>query len=1001
MRLIFWIQIFISILASQTNSDFKAAKNILKNSGMTELEVRSIAKDRGYSEQQIDKVMQNNENQQAKKSDLDQFLQPNQNLKSKKLAESNANNVESESKVINDSQIQEQTAPENEQNLEIESKSESIKNSMNYFGYDIFKRDPALFQSASVGAVDPDYLIGPNDEIIVLLWGDAQFRQVISVNREGFIFIPEIGQVFVNGLTLNLLESKLFRVLSKSYASLNPAGKKATTFLDVSLGNLRPLRIQVVGEVNQPGAYTVNPSATLLSSLYYFNGPNILGSLRDIRLIRNGEKIASIDFYDYLLTGKSPRDSKLQLDDVVFIPKRDKTVYISGEVNRPGIYELKEGEFLKDIISISGGLKVTAYLDRVQIDRIVPFEEREKLGMDRMIMDLSLKENIESEIFFEIQDQDKIKIFSVLDLRENIVNIEGAVTRPGTYDMSGSLKLRDLVLKADSLLSDAYLERLDIIRINPDMTKQLIKLNLEKVMDGDPTHNIDLHGMDNVIIYRLSEMVPTTSVSINGHVKKPGTYQLLENMTLYDLVFKTGGFADPKHKKKTYLNRAEIIRTNHNSSLKDILPFDLGLVLENKGISSELLLPDDMIRIYSLEEVKGSTRFVSISGNVKKPGTYELFEGNMTLYDLIFLAGGLDDLLHRGTTHLDRADLIRYDDDFINQEIITFNLRSIIEDKNHSENLVLLPGDQVKIYSKNVFNFSRSVSISGSVRSPGKYSYKQNMTLKDLIIEAGGVSEDVYRYKIEIARIDPNSTNEDQYAESILFDLDKDYSIVNFNENYLDKDQDFILVPYDLVSLRPDPFFQLHKIVTIEGAVYYPGEYTILNSAETISDIITRAGGFKTGAYAYGSKFIRDGKEVQVDIEKIAKNPKSKANIIIQGGDKIFISEKPGVFVINGEVHSPGFYKFERGNRVKDAIANAGGLSQDANPDQIFISYPNGKSKKYKGLFYNPKIKDGSVVTVGTKEEKEPFDYTEYDKELTSIMASVAQTIAIIGLARN
>ena len=282
MRLIFWIQIFISILASQTNSDFKAAKNILKNSGMTELEVRSIAKDRGYSEQQIDKVMQNNENQQAKKSDLDQFLQPNQNLKSKKLAESNANNVESESKVINDSQIQEQTAPENEQNLEIESKSESIKNSMNYFGYDIFKRDPALFQSASVGAVDPDYLIGPNDEIIVLLWGDAQFRQVISVNREGFIFIPEIGQVFVNGLTLNLLESKLFRVLSKSYASLNPAGKKATTFLDVSLGNLRPLRIQVVGEVNQPGAYTVNPSATLLSSLYYFNGPNILGSLRDI-----------------------------------------------------------------------------------------------------------------------------------------------------------------------------------------------------------------------------------------------------------------------------------------------------------------------------------------------------------------------------------------------------------------------------------------------------------------------------------------------------------------------------------------------------------------------------------------------------------------------------------------------------------------------------------------------------------------------------------------------
>ena len=212
-------------------------------------------------------------------------------------------------------------------------------------------------------------------------------------------FVPEIGQVFVNGLNLNLLESKPLRVLSQSYASLNPSGRKATTFLDISLGNLRPLRIQVLGEIKQPGAYTVSPSTTLFSALYYFNGPTELGSLRDIRLIRNNKKVISIDFYDYLLTGKKPKDEKLQLDDVVFIPKRGKTITINGEINRPGIYELKENETFKDLIQMAGDLKITAYLDRAQIDRVMPFNKRENEYLERFYVDVSLKDIYKSRSF--------------------------------------------------------------------------------------------------------------------------------------------------------------------------------------------------------------------------------------------------------------------------------------------------------------------------------------------------------------------------------------------------------------------------------------------------------------------------------------------------------------------------------------------------------------------------------------------------------------------------
>ena len=257
---------------------------------------------------------------------------------------------------VNINEVQGQILSEDENSeYNLQTIAEKSTGLPKYFGYEIFNQDPKLFQASNIGSLEPDYLIGPGDEIIVMLWGETQFRKAFQVDREGFIFISDVGQVFVNGLNLSLLESKLFKVLSKSYSSLNPIGREASTFLDISLGKIRPLRIQVLGDVSQPGAYVVNPSTTLFSSLYYFKGPTTLGSLRDIRLVRNGVDIASVDFYEYLLTGKKLNDPKLQMDDVVFIPKRLKTVTIVGEVNRPAIYELKKDETLKDLFFLSAG----------------------------------------------------------------------------------------------------------------------------------------------------------------------------------------------------------------------------------------------------------------------------------------------------------------------------------------------------------------------------------------------------------------------------------------------------------------------------------------------------------------------------------------------------------------------------------------------------------------------------------------------------------------------
>ena len=228
-----------------------------------------------------------------------------------------------------------------EEELVLETTAELSREGTSYYGYQIFQGDPSVFQASTFGRVDPNYNIGPEDQVIVLLWGEAQFRQEYIVDREGNIFLEDVGPVSVNGLTIKTLEKKLFRIFSMLYSTLNPITGPSTTFMDISLGSLRPLRVIVLGEVAQPGAYTVSPSTSLSSVLYYFRGPTTMGSLREIHLIRQGKTMGTLDFYNYLLSGKTPNDLRLQLDDIVFIPPRGKTVTISGEINRPAIYELK------------------------------------------------------------------------------------------------------------------------------------------------------------------------------------------------------------------------------------------------------------------------------------------------------------------------------------------------------------------------------------------------------------------------------------------------------------------------------------------------------------------------------------------------------------------------------------------------------------------------------------------------------------------------------------
>ena len=428
------------VLNAQTTGQIKEQ---LKNSGFSPEQAKQMAKDRGITNPQIEG--------ESKTSGIDLETTGTEEIPSKNTfeiieidkvkyikdglryipvlsGEYEAMENQKELEIVTDEQ-------EDTLDLELETIGDPESEETPYYGYNIFQGDPSVFQASTFGRVDPNYNIGPMDQIVVMLWGEAQFRNEYIVNREGNIFIDGLGPVSVKGLTLKTLEKKFFQIFSKLYSTLNPIAGPPTTFMDISIGNLRPLRVIVLGEVAQPGAYTVSPSTSLSSVLYYFRGPTTMGSLRDIRLIRQGVTMGSLDFYDYLLSGKTPNDLRLQLDDIVFIPPRGKTVTISGEINRPAIYELKDGEMLTDLIKIAGNLRITTYMDRAQIDRIVAPELRDELGMDRMLVDVNLGEIMNSKDDYPIQDGDHVELFSILDMRENKVTIFGGVVRPGKYDL--------------------------------------------------------------------------------------------------------------------------------------------------------------------------------------------------------------------------------------------------------------------------------------------------------------------------------------------------------------------------------------------------------------------------------------------------------------------------------------------------------------------------------------------------------------------------------------
>jgi polysaccharide biosynthesis/export protein len=499
------------------------------------------------------------------------------------------------------------------------------------FGRSIFAGATSQFAPMAAGPVDQSYRLGPGDNLNLILTGDVELAYHMEVNREGAIVIPQVGQLFVNGLTLAGLRELLYERLGRVYSGVRRDGDAPTRF-DVSLGRLRTNQVYLIGEASTPGAYQVPSVATVFNALYQAGGPSPRGTFRRLEVRRGGRTVQSVDLYRYLIAGDTRQDIRLEQGDIVFIPLAGRQVTVQGNVRRPAIFELTPGEGLREALSYAGGFARDAFVRRLQIDRIVPAADRVP-GLDREIIDVSLEDLERGQITLE--DGDVVSVFGISNERRNRVTIRGEVSRPGTYSLTAGTGVWDLVRRAEGLLPDAYRATAHVIRLNPvDGRYHLHRVALELGEDGAPLGDLALQEMDEVVVYGQAAMLPRQTVAILGEVLTPGTFPYADGMTLRDLVLAAGGTTPDMLPERAHVSR------RRSDGERELLRLEL--TPDSIGVPREQirLEPEDQVRIFS-REIFLRASHVAIHGRVAEPGTFRLVEG-MTLQDLVLAAGGFD-----------------------------------------------------------------------------------------------------------------------------------------------------------------------------------------------------------------------------------------------------------------------------------------------------------------------------------------------------------------------
>jgi protein involved in polysaccharide export with SLBB domain len=496
------------------------------------------------------------------------------------------------------------------------------------FGYSLFNTMDLTFEPSINVPTPKNYVLGPGDEINIDIWGASQQNYQLIVSPDGYIIIDMIGPVQVSGMSIEEATGKITARLSSIYAGMR--GSNPNTFAQISLGNLRSIKVVLLGEVYLPGSYTLSSLAQAFNALYLSGGPNINGSLRNIQIIRNNKVIDSIDVYDFLFKGDIQKNILLNDQDIIKIDPYSIRVKVSGEVKRPLIYEMKSNETLADLIRFSGGFSEKAYSSRLKVIRNNP---REKEILDFASSDFAST---------PLQNGDSVVVEPILERFTNRVEIKGAVYRPGEYAIQDNLTLLQLIEKAEGLKGDAFLSRAVIYRTRENYTLETIPVDLALLMNGS-FEDITLKREDIVNIPSIFDLQEEYYVQIDGEVRKPGQFPFMYNSTVEDIIMQAGGLLE-----SASMARLEVARrvkdaeaTTTTNKVAEIFYYQITKDLKLSEAGKKLVLePFDRIFI---RRSPGYEEQISafIEGEVLFPGEYSISNKDERISDIINRAGGL------------------------------------------------------------------------------------------------------------------------------------------------------------------------------------------------------------------------------------------------------------------------------------------------------------------------------------------------------------------------
>ena len=753
-----------------------------KESGLTLEQLELVAKQRGMSSSQISKLRNRiRQIQLGSKSEESDIVSPSDRLRESQDDESDEYSFFSF--------------------LNSTDSLESDK--LEIFGMSIFKSADMSFEPSLNVATPLDYILGAGDEIIIDVYGASETTYQEVVSPDGSILISGVGPISLGGVSIKEAKNRIFNRLSSIYSGLK--GRNANTFIQVSLGQVRSIKVNVVGNVVQPGTYELSSFSTAFNALYFAGGPTENGSLRKIEVVRAGKKIAELDVYKYLFEGDAAENPQLLDQDVIIVKPYLNRVKLAGNVKQPAVYELKEDETIEYLFQFSGGFSNGAFKEFITIDRVGE-KEREVATIDRA--NFALEKSM---------DGDSIFVTKVLDTYLNRVKIDGAVNRPGYYQLTSNLTLSSLIEKANGLRQDAYLKRGNVIRLSQTLTLKNLSFDVSEVINGN--QDLLLSPDDMIQISSIFDLTEEKNITIRGQVRNPGVFPYIDSMKVEDIVNISGGLKEDA--STTTVEVARRLTSDEDlSKSSEIFTFTInGDLAINDEASSFLLKPFDLVLIKSTPFVR-QHKVVRIEGEVNFPGFYALATNEDKISDLIERAGGLTRYGYpEGASLIRRTEYYRTEFEKEELNALIEARRTELEEKfirdnpNGLENYSLIE-DQLIEYEKEL---TEAFKIEESTDELEARIFRAQELRKLLVRDSVSGSEELIE------------------RQAIGIELDK---IINQPKSRYDlilRDGDLISVPKQLETVR------------VQGEVLYPNTVRFQDGV-SFKNYVSASGGFSSKA---------------------------------------------------------------------------------------------------------------------------------------------------------